>query len=150
MNNSLVKKLRQITGIGIMECKKALEEADGDFKKAQIILKEKGTQLAIQKQERKTQAGIIETYLHSDRRIGVILELSCETDFVAKNEEFINLAHELVLQIASMSPKDTEDLFEQSYIKDESKKVRDLIQEKIQKTGENIVVKRFCRYEIGK
>jgi elongation factor Ts len=141
-----IKKLRQETSVSISECKKALEEANGDIKKAKEILKKWGREVAQKKTERVTNQGIIESYIHPNKKIGVILELNCETDFVAKSPDFQNLAHELCLQIAAMG--DSPPLLEQPWIKDETKKVQDLINEYIAKIGENIVIKRFTRYEL--
>ena len=99
-----VKQLRQETGVSIIECKKALEKSQGDFAQAKEILRKWGREIAGKKAGRETQIGIIESYIHPDKRIGVLLELNCETDFVAKSEDFKKLAHELCLQIAAMSP----------------------------------------------
>lgn len=144
-----IQKLREITGVGVMECKKAIEEAGGDFEKAISIIHERGEVLARNKKERTTGAGALESYVHNER-VGVLLELHCETDFVARSEEFKELAHNLVMQIAAMDPKDVDDLLAQVYIKDETLKlkVENLIQQTIAKVGENIRIERFCRYEI--
>ena len=142
-----IQKLREDTGLGIIECKKAYEEAAGDIKKAKAILKERGFEKAAKKSERETKSGIIEAYAHSGR-IGVLLELLCETDFVAKNKEFRGLAHDLALQIASMAPKDEKELLSQPFIKDESITISELMKSIIAKTGENIKIKRFIRYEL--
>jgi len=143
-----IKQLREETGISISECKKALEEANGDIKKAKEILKKWGKEFAQKQSKKEAKEGIIATYLHPNKKIGVILELNCETDFVAKSEDFQNLAHELCLQIASMNPKDLDSLFAQPWIKDETKVVKDLFDYYIAKLGENIILKRFTRYEI--
>jgi elongation factor Ts len=143
-----IKQLREETGISISECKKALEEAGGDIKRAKEILKKWGKEFAQKHSEREAKEGIVATYLHPNQRIGVILELNCETDFVAKSEDFQNLAHELCLQIASMDPKDIDSLFAQPWIKDETKVVKDLFDQCVAKLGENISLKRFTRYEI--
>lgn len=144
----LVKKLREETGAGVMDAQKALAEARGDFEKAKKIIQKSGAMKAAKKAERKTGAGWIEDYVH-DGKIGVLLEMAAETDFVTKNEEFRNLAHELVLQIAAMNPKDEKALLKQEYIKDPSIIVGDLVQAAIAKIGENIIIKRFVRYEVG-
>ncbi len=141
-----IKKLREETLVSISECKKALEEAKGDFQKAKEILKKWGKELAKKKAERKVSQGIVESYIHPNKKIGVILELNCETDFVAKNKDFQNLAHELCLQIAAIG--ENPPLLSQPWIRDESKKIQDLINEYIVKLGENIAIKRFERYEI--
>jgi elongation factor Ts len=148
ITKDLVKKLREETGHGIMDCKKALREANGNYQKAKEILSSKIEKISVEKSERETKAGLIETYTH-DGKVGVILEVQCETDFVARNETFKNLVHDIVLQIASMSPKDIEDLLGQPYIRDESKIIKDIVSEVIAKTGENIKVVRFERYQLG-
>lgn len=142
-----IKKLRQETQVSIAECKKALEEAKGDINLAKEILRKWGRDFAKKQAERKVKEGLIASYIHSNRKIGVLLELNCESDFVARSKEFQELAHELCLQIAAINPKEFP-LLEQSWIKDEQKKVKDLIGDYISKLGENIVVKRFERYEI--
>lgn len=142
-----IQKLRELTGAGVIKCKNALEEAGGDFEKAIGIIRRMGLATADKKEGRATDAGLLETYLHNGR-IGVLLELRCETDFVAKNPLFKDLARDLTMQIASMNPADIDTLINQPYIKDESLTVETLIKQAIAKTGENIQVKRFCRYEI--
>ena len=142
-----IQKLREKTGAGVMECKKALEEAKGDFEKAEKIIYEKGLVKASQKSERATGAGLLESYIHN-QRVGVLLELRCETDFVAKNELFKNLAHNLTMQIAAMNPGNVEELLKQPFIKNEKETVEDFIKQHIAKLGENIRVERFCRYEL--
>lgn len=143
---SQIKQLRDETAVSVSECKKALGEAKGDLKKAKEILKKWGKDLARKKTTRETLQGIVESYLHPNKKIGVLLELSCETDFVAKNQDFQNLAHELCLQIAAMGEELP--LLEQLWIKDQTKTIKDLIGEYITKLGENITIKRFSRYEI--
>jgi elongation factor Ts len=140
-----IKKLRQETSFSISECKKALEEAKGNLKKAKEILKKWSKDFASKKIEKETKEGIIESYIHPNKRIGVLLELRCQTDFVARSEEFKNLAHEICLQIAAMGEKN---LLEQPWIKNEKKKIKDLINEEIAKFGENVKIVRFTRYEI--
>jgi len=142
-----IQKLREITGAGVMECKRALQEADGDFDKAISIIHEEGLIRAEKKKERTTDAGILESYVHNER-VGVLLELRCETDFVGRSKEFKELAHNLAMQIVAMDPINIDDLLKQMYIKDETLTVEDLIKRVIAKLGENIKVERFCRYEI--
>jgi len=142
-----IQKLREITGAGVMECKRALQEADGDFDKAISIIHEQGLIRAEKKKERTTDAGILESYVHNER-VGVLLELRCETDFVGRSKEFKELAHNLAMQIVAMDPINIDDLLKQMYIKDETLTVEDLIKRVIAKLGENIKVERFCRYEI--
>lgn len=131
-----------------MECRQALEASDGDEKKALLWLKQKGLDRAAKKAEREVKTGLVESYTHNGR-VGVLVEVLCETDFVARNEAFQKLVHELTLQIASMNPKNVEELLEQEYIRDPQKKVEDLVKEVIAKTGENVVVRRFHRLELG-
>lgn len=142
-----IQKLRELTGAGVMECKRALEESRGDFDKAVLIINEQGIIKAQSKGKRKTGAGFLISYIHNGR-IGVLLEIRCETDFVARSEPFQNLAREIAMQISAMAPADTAELLTQLYIKDESIKVEDLIKKTIAQTGENIKIERFCRYEI--
>ncbi len=141
-----IKQLREETGVSISECKKALEEATGDIEKAKEILKKRGRGFAEKKSEREIKEGIIDSYLHPGKKIGVLLELGCETDFVAKSPDFQKLAHELCLQLAASGEKIP--LPEQPWIKDEKKTVKELIDEYIAKLGENIVLRKFARYEI--
>lgn len=144
-----VKKLRVKTGAGIADCRKALEEAKGDFGRAEELLKSWGIDKAAQKSDRAVGAGLVETYMHSGGRVGAMVEINCETDFVAKTDEFKNLAHEVAMQVAAMDPVDIDELLKQEYIRDSSKKIDDLVKETIAKLGENIVVKRFMRFELG-
>ncbi len=141
-----IKELREQTAVSVSECKKALEEAKGDPVKAKEILKKWGKDLAGKKTARETYQGIVDAYIHPNKKVGVLLELACETDFVAKSGDFQNLAHELCLQIAAMGEEIP--LLEQPWIKDNTKTVKNLIDEYIAKLGENITVKRFIRYNI--
>ena len=142
-----IKKLRKETGVSIIECKKALKEARGDIEKAKEVLKRWGKELAKKKKERITAQGIVDFYIHPNKKIGVLLELNCETDFVAKSSDFQALAHEICLQIVGVGESETE-LLSQSWIKDETKTIKELIDEYIAKTGENVTVKRFIRYSL--
>ncbi|MBI5401646.1 translation elongation factor Ts [Candidatus Wolfebacteria bacterium] len=142
-----VQNLREITGAGVMECKRALDEAGGDLEKAKMIIFERGLARAEKKSGRATGAGLLETYIHNNR-VGVLLEIRCETDFVARNELFKELAHNIAMHIAAMNPLNIEELFAQNYVKDESITIDALIKEAISKIGENIKVEKFCRYEI--
>jgi elongation factor Ts len=187
-----VKQLRDQTGAGMMDCKKALVEADGDMEKARMVLREKGLAKAQRKSSRQASEGVVVSYVHSNGRLGVLLELSCETDFVARNEEFQALARELAMQVAAMNPRavSPEDLPEemtdaerqlyrkevsdkpehiqdkiiegklgkfyqqvcllnQPYVREDKRKVQDIINDAVAKLGENVVVKRFVRMEIG-
>jgi len=143
-----IKKLRLMTKVGVMDCRKALQESNGDFAKAQNWLLKKGAALADKKKDRATKSGIIESYIHAGGGIGVLVKLSCETDFVAKNEDFKNLAHELAMQVAAMDPRDVNELLQQEYIRDPKKKVGDLVKETIGKIKENIKVEQISRLEV--
>lgn len=149
MDIEQIKQLREETGAGVMETKKALEEASGNMAKAKKILQERGLVKAKKKTDRATAEGRIQAYIHTGGRVGALLELNCETDFVAKNEAFVHLAQEIAMQVASMAPKDVPALLTQDYIRDSSKKISDLISEAVAKLGENIVVRRFERFETG-
>ena len=159
-----IKALRDLTGAGVMDCRRALEEAEGDLDRAQDLLREKGVAAAVKRSDRATNEGVIESYIHSGNRLGAIVELNCETDFVARTEEFHGLAHDLAMQVAAMaprclSPEDLPDddtlkpeqdcLLQQPFIKDPGRTVQDLINEVRGRTGENIQVRRFVRYALG-
>lgn len=144
-----IKSLREKTAAGVMECRKALEETKGDAKKAEAILKKWGMAKAEKKIGRATNAGLIDSYIHAGGKVGVMMELLCETDFVAKTDDFRMLAHELCLQIASMSPKDVKTLLSQEYIRDPGITIDGLVKQTIGKLGENITVSRFHRLELG-
>jgi elongation factor Ts len=191
---SLVKKLREETGIGILDCKKAIAEANNDFDKATELLRKKGFEKAKARSTRTTKQGIIGSYIHTNGKIGVLVEVGCETDFVAKNEDFQSLVKDISMQIAAMNPKYiskddipadviekekeiyhaqlkdsgkpeniTEKIVEgklkkfyteicllnQNFFKEDKKTMEELIIEIIHKTGENIIVKRFIRYQLG-
>lgn len=143
-----IKILREETGVSLAECKKALEQARGDVNLAKEILRKWGQNLAAKKAEREAKEGIIESYIHPNKKIGVLLEISSESDFVAKSEEFKKLAHEICLQIAAMNPRTKNSLLSQPWIRDERKTIKDLIAENIAKFGENIIIKKFVRYQI--
>ena len=164
ISTEMVKELRGQSGAGVMECRDALLEVEGDVAKALQILKEKGLLKAEKKAERATTQGLIEAYIHTGGRIGAMVEVNCETDFVARTDEFKELAHNLAMQVAALSPQfiakeevpegaDIEPqaacLLLQPYIKNPDKTVRDVIVETIAKVGENIKVSRFARFELG-
>jgi len=142
-----VKKLRDMTGAGVMECKQALTESKGDFDKAVKLIHERGLAKVEKRVGREAGAGMIQSYVHNDR-IGVILDVRAETDFVVHSEPFRKLARELAMQIAAVNPADIDELLKQPYIKDEAKTVGDLIKEVIAQVGENVKVKAFSRLEI--
>lgn len=145
ISRQIVKKLRESTGTGIMECHRALVEARGDMDKALQIIKKKGSLIAQKKQSRAVKAGIVDSYVH-DGRIGVLVEIESETDFVAKNPEFVQFVHDVAMQIASLSPKNTKELLAQSFIKNEDITIAELVAQKTAKFGENIQIKRFIRF----
>ena len=148
MNLDLIKKLREQTGAGIADCKKALAASLGDLAKAKVYLREKGIEKSAQKADREVKNGIVEVYSHNGQ-VGVLVEVLCETDFVVQTADFKNLAHELALQIASMNPQSVEELLVQEYIRDNSLTVDQLIKSVIGKLGENIQIGRFERIALG-
>jgi elongation factor Ts len=148
----LVKQLREMTGAGMLECKKALEEAQGDIEKAKEILRIKGLAKAEKKAGRETKEGIVQTYVSEDRKVGVILELNCETDFVARNEQFVELSLHLAKHIASLKENANksgsfEDIAQQPYYADNSQKVEDVVKSAIARIGENIRLSRWARFD---
>jgi elongation factor Ts len=160
-----VKRLREVTGAGVMDSKRALEEAGGDFEKAREILREAGAASAAKRSDRETGQGLIESYIHGAGRIGALVEVNCETDFVARTDTFRELARDIAMQVAAMNPLglNEEDvpadapgaradhaLLRQAFIKDPSKTIGDLVQAAIAQTGENVRVARFARFELGK
>ena len=194
ITTEMVKELRGVTGAGVLEAKKALEQTDGNFDKAVDILREKGAARALKRADRAAKEGLVELYAHPGNRVGVMLELNCETDFVGRTEQFRQLAHNLALHIAASSPRylRSEDvpaaeiereasvlkaqalaegkpeaiaekmvagriskyyeeicLLEQPFVKDEKVKIKDMLTEATRTTGENIVVRRFVRYQLG-
>lgn len=149
MDSNKIKQLRDSTGLSFNDIKKALDEAGDDVNKAMEILKAQGALVANKKSSRQVKEGIIETYVHSTRKLGCILELLCETDFVARNEEFRSLAHELAMHIAAMRPIGVEELLSQPYVKDPSLIIKDLLNQTIAKLGENIQVGRFEILELS-
>ena len=143
-----VKKLREELGLSIMDIKVALVEAKGDETKAKQILKEKGLKKAEKKQDRETKEGRVFVYSHVTGKMGAMLELLCETDFVAKGDDFQELGKNLALQVAAMGPDSKEDLLKQEYVRDPSQTIDVLIKGVVAKLGENIQVGKFVKYEI--
>ncbi|MBI3287703.1 MAG: translation elongation factor Ts [Chloroflexi bacterium] len=170
-----IKLLRERTGAGVLDCKRALEETGGDLEKAAELLRQRGLAAAAKVAGREAREGIVEAYVHHNGDLGVLLELNCETDFVARTEDFRTLAHDLALQVAAIAPRyiapedvpaevieerrragdELEDfyrqvcLLNQPFIKDQGLSVADRIRESVAKLGENIVVRRFVRFELG-
>ena len=144
-----VKRLREETGAGVMDCKRALEESKGDFEKARALIRERGLAKAQTKSDREAKEGIVEAYVHAGGRIGAMVELSSESDFVARNPQFRELAKEVAMQVAAMDPKDVDELLEQAYIRDASKTIGELVTGIAATTGENVRVRRFKRFQLG-
>jgi elongation factor Ts len=175
VTTSQVKELRVLTGAGVMECKRALQDSDGDVKKAVDILKQQGLAKAAKKVGRVASQGVVEPYVHAGGRIASLVEINCETDFVARTPDFQTLAHDVAMQVAAMDPRyvaeddvpaDAWDalerefggrsqalaavsLLDQPFIKNPKLTIRDLANEAIAKLGENIIVRRFARFEVG-
>lgn len=190
----LIQQLRKLTGLGMMDCKKALHESEGDIDKAIDILRKKGAAVAAKRSSKETSEGIVHSYIHPGNRVGVLLELNCETDFVARTQDLVNFAHDVCLHIAAikplyLNPEDVDPKFlehekdilreqlvgsgkpenmieqivegklkklyseicllEQPFVKDDQKSVKEALQDIIAKTGENIKIRRFARFEIG-
>lgn len=144
-----IKNLREKTGAAIMDCKKALEEADGDMKKAEELVKARGLAKAEKKSDRETKEGFIGSYVHTTGKIGVMVELLCETDFVGRNEEFQGLAREIALHLATSEVENVEDLLKEEYVRDASVTIEDLVKQLSGKIGEKLVVNRFVKYVVG-
>ncbi len=143
-----IKSLRDATGISVMECKKALEAADGDMKTARILLQEQAATTLSKKADRTLAAGTVASYIHNTGQVGALVLLLCETDFVSKNEEFITLARNIAMHVAAMRPDDGKMLLTQSFIKDESNTIADLIAHATQKFGERIVIETFTVFSV--
>lgn len=150
LDTELIKKLKEQTGAPVIRAKQVLEEVNGDEKKAFKILQQEGFEKAAKKGERATSQGLVECYVHHSGKVASMVEVLCETDFVARNELFKELAHNLAMQVASMEAKDVEDLMSQEFIKDPTKKISELVKAVIAKTGENIRIGRIYRIELGK
>jgi elongation factor Ts len=160
-----VKELRDLTGAGMLDCKKALEEAKGEMDKAKEILRQRGVAMAEKKAAAEARQGLVEGYVHPDGRLGALVELNCQTDFVARTDEFRALAHDLAMQVAATDPQHIAPnelpagsdgnpqelcLLAQPFIRDPSRTIQDLINDAIAKTGENIRVRRFARFHLGR
>lgn len=143
-----IKRLRELTGVGITDAKQALVDAKGDFDQALKEMRKKGLTKAEKRTEREARSGLIGSYVH-DGRIGVLVEVNCETDFVAKTDEFKDLVKDLTLHIAASEPADVDELLGQEFVKDPSKTVGDIVKDANAKLGENIVVRRFSRLALG-
>ena len=144
-----IQRLRADTNAGVMDCKRALEDAQGDYERAKQLLKERGLEKAAKKAEREAKEGVVASYIHAGGRIGALVEVASETDFVARGDEFQKLAQEIAMQVAAMAPADVDELYGQAYIRDGSKTVKDLVTNVAVKTGENVSVRRFQRFALG-
>ncbi len=164
VSTQAIRQVRDRTGAGIMDVKRALEASDGNLEQAEAALREKGIAKAASKTDRITAEGVVESYIHAGNRIGALVELNCETDFVARTPEFVELAHNIAMQVAAMNPlyvtreeipadedrKPEEiSLMEQAFIKDTSKSIGDLVLEVRARVGENVRVSRFIRFGLG-
>lgn len=143
-----IKALREKTGAGVMDVKRALDEANGDIKKAEEILNSRGAMIAAKKADRETANGLIDSYVHLGK-IGVLVEVNCETDFVARNDEFKAFVHEIALQVAQSESETVEQLLKENSFKDPSKTIEDIVKDAIAKTGENIKIKKFSKFILG-
>lgn len=143
-----VKNLREKTGLSMIDCKNALETAGGDELVALDILQKRGAQSAEKKAQREIKAGLVDSYIHANNKIGVLLELGCETDFVARNESFKTLAHDLCLQLAASNPQNAAEFLESPFVKNPDQTIKNLIDEHIARLGENIKIGKFARFEI--
>ncbi|HKY74051.1 MAG TPA: translation elongation factor Ts [Patescibacteria group bacterium] len=145
----LIKELRDKTSAGVMDAKRALEECNGDMGKAVDWIREKGIQRAEKKADREAKQGLIASYVHQGSQVVALVELNCETDFVARTDAFIKLGKELAMQVASMKPATVDELLAQQYIRDAKLTVRDLVKSTAGTVGENIVVTRLMRMAVG-
>jgi len=143
-----IKKLREETFAGVIDVKKVLEESGGDFEKAKKLLQERGVAKAAKKSDRQSSEGLVATYVHATGKIASIVELFCETDFVARTEDFKKLSQELAMQVAATDPKDSGELLSQDYIRESNKTIQDLVNAAIAKIGENIKIGKFARFQI--
>lgn len=144
-----IKKLREETGAGVMDAKKALEESNGDYKKAAEWVRQKGLARAAKKQDRETKEGYVASYVHTTGKVAAMVEILCETDFVARNEDFRKMANDVAMQVASMNPDSVEELLKQEFIRDGGQTIDELVQGASGKIGEKFVVSRFIRYQVG-
>jgi elongation factor Ts len=144
-----VQRLRADTNAGVMDCKRALEDAKGDYDKAKALLRERGLASVAKKSGREAKEGVVASYIHAGGRIGALVEVASETDFVARGEDFQKLAQEIAMQVAAMGPKSVDELYAQAYIRDASKTIKDLVTTLAASVGENLSVRRFQRFALG-
>jgi elongation factor Ts len=148
INLDQLKKLREETGAGVMDVRRALEAGEGNEEKAREWLKANAIKTADKKSDRETKEGFVASYVHTTGKVSALVALTCETDFVAKTEDFRNLGREIAMQVASMSPETVEELLKQPYIRDPKNTISDLVKQTAGKVGENIVIKQFVRINI--
>ncbi len=148
MNKDLLIEIRKETGHSVMEIKKALEETKGDKAKALEILKKRGAEVMAKKEDREVKGGYIDAYSHNGQ-VAVLVEVQCETDFVAKNPDFQAFVHDIALQVSSMNPKNIKELLAQPFVKDDKQTIEQLLGEMTAKIGEKLVISRFERMQIG-
>lgn len=149
IDSATIKKLREETGAGIIDCKKALTEVGGDFKKAVALVQERGLARAEKKSDRETKQGAVFSYVHNGGKVASLIELLCETDFVARNSEFQELGKNIAMQVAAMNPSTTEELLDQEYIRESGVTIGFLVKQLTGKIGEKIMVNRIVRFEVG-
>lgn len=148
MDVTNIKKLRDLTGAGVLEIKQVLEKYNGDFEKAQAELIEKGKEKAAKKADRNAKDGLVFSYIHAGGKVGSLIHMACETDFVAKTDAFVQLCKEVAMQVCTNDYASLDELLADEYIRDGSKKVKDLITETIAKVGENIELRNFVKYSV--
>ena len=144
-----IKRLREETSCGVIDCKKALDQANGDFAKAKELLRQRGLEMAAKKSDRVAKEGRVESYLHNGNKVGCLVEVNCETDFVARSDDFIKFTKDLAIHITAMNPENVESLLTQPYVRDAGKTIKDMMNDLVAKIGENIVISRFARYKVG-
>lgn len=144
-----IKTLREETGAGMMECKRALDEAEGNFEKAKEIIFQRGLAKAEKKSDRETKIGYIASYVHTNHTVAALVEILCETDFVARNDEFQTMAKDIAMQVVAMNPENVEELLAQDSLKNPSITIEEVVKSLSGKIGERFVVSRFTRYEVG-
>lgn len=144
-----VKKLREETGAGMLDCKKALEETKGDFEAAKEVVRKKGLDRADKKADRETKEGFIASYVHSNNKVAALVEILCETDFVARNEEFQRMAKDVAMHVTAMNSESVEALLKEPFVKDPSKTIEELVKGISGKTGEKLLVNKLVRFEVG-
>lgn len=144
-----IKKLREETGAGMMDCKKALDEAKGNYEEAKEVVRQRGLAKAEKKADRETKEGYIASYVHANNKVAALVEILCETDFVAKNAEFQAMAKDVAMHVVAMNPENVEALMADDFVKDPNMTVEELVKGVSGKIGEKFVVNRFSRYEVG-